>query len=189
VKTSGGIFNWRAFKYKPFSLYTLAVFTCFFGLYTRKCLARIKIDASQPGFNTYTVLTYIDVSATNAGIAPSFDVYLLAIANASSGVGRIMTGLLADRIGSVFHSEFCETINLASRLHVCDDSRHSPGGDCYLCLAFRGKPTIPDRRGHHLWVGTIFSVDTKVGLHSHQVRIGNIRRPAGCAPNPYGQYV
>ncbi|KAJ7872792.1 MFS general substrate transporter [Mycena olivaceomarginata] len=79
VKTSGGIFNWKAFKYKPFRLYTLAVFVCFFGL--------------------YTLLTYIDVSATNAGIAPSFDVYLLAFANASSGVGRIMTGLLADRIG------------------------------------------------------------------------------------------
>lgn len=41
------------------------------------------------------------MSATNAGIAPSFDVYLLAIANASSGVGRIMTGLLADRIGKL----------------------------------------------------------------------------------------
>ncbi|KAJ7739567.1 MFS general substrate transporter [Mycena metata] len=79
VKTSGGIFNWKAFKYKPFSLYTLAVFVCFFGL--------------------YTLLTYIDVSATNAGIDPSFDVYLLAFANGSSGVGRIMTGLLADRIG------------------------------------------------------------------------------------------
>ncbi|KAJ7087584.1 MFS general substrate transporter [Mycena belliarum] len=79
VITSGGIFNWKAFKYKPFSLYTLAVFVCFFGL--------------------YTLLTYIDVSATNAGIAPSFDVYLLAIANASSGGGRIMTGVLADRIG------------------------------------------------------------------------------------------
>ncbi|KAJ7352024.1 MFS general substrate transporter [Mycena albidolilacea] len=81
VKTNGGIFNWKAFKYKPFRLYTLAVFVCFFGL--------------------YTLLTYIDVSATNAGIAPSFDVYLLAFANASSGVGRIMTGLLADRIGCV----------------------------------------------------------------------------------------
>ncbi|KAF8194806.1 MFS general substrate transporter [Mycena galopus ATCC 62051] len=79
VKTSGGIFNWKAFQSKPFTLYTLAVFVCFFGL--------------------YTLLTYIDVSATNAGIAPSFDVYLLAIANASSGVGRIVTGLLADRIG------------------------------------------------------------------------------------------
>ncbi|KAJ6522361.1 MFS general substrate transporter [Mycena vulgaris] len=79
VKTSGGIFNWKVFKYKPFSLYTLAVFVCFFGL--------------------YTLLTYIDVSATNSGISPSFDVYLLAIANASSGGGRIMTGLLADRIG------------------------------------------------------------------------------------------
>ncbi|KAF8173184.1 MFS general substrate transporter [Mycena galopus ATCC 62051] len=81
VKTSGGIFNWRAFKYKPFRLYTLAVFVCFFGLYTRK------------------LLTYIDVSATNAHVAPSFDVYLLAFANASSGVGRIFTGVLADRIG------------------------------------------------------------------------------------------
>jgi len=79
VKTSGGIFNWRAFKYKPFTLYTLAVFVCFFGL--------------------YTLLTYIDVSAANAGIDPSFDVYLLAFANAASGVGRIMTGILADRIG------------------------------------------------------------------------------------------
>ncbi|KAJ7138059.1 MFS general substrate transporter [Mycena epipterygia] len=79
VKTSGGIFNWKAFKYRPFSLYTLAVFVCFFGL--------------------YTLLTYIDVSAIDAGIAPSFDVYLLAIANGSSGGGRIMTGLLADRIG------------------------------------------------------------------------------------------
>ncbi|KAJ6531021.1 MFS general substrate transporter [Mycena capillaripes] len=81
VETSGGIFNWKAFKYKPFSLYTFAVFICFFGL--------------------FTLLTYIDVSATNVGIAQSFDVYLLAFANASSGVGRIMTGLLADRIGSM----------------------------------------------------------------------------------------
>ncbi|KAJ7283217.1 MFS general substrate transporter [Mycena rebaudengoi] len=81
VKTSGGIFNWKAFKYKPFSLYTLAVFVCFFGL--------------------YTLLTYIDVSATNAGINPSFTVYLLAFANGSSGVGRIMTGLLADRVGCI----------------------------------------------------------------------------------------
>ncbi|KAJ7080079.1 major facilitator superfamily domain-containing protein [Mycena crocata] len=84
VRTSGGIFNWKAFKYKPFSLYTLAVFVCFFGLYTCK-------------FSF--LLTYIDVSATDAGMAPSFAVYLLAIANGSSGVGRIMTGLLADRVG------------------------------------------------------------------------------------------
>ncbi|KAJ7706738.1 MFS general substrate transporter [Mycena rosella] len=72
VKTSGGVFNWKAFKYKPFSLYTLAVFV---------------------------LLTYIDVSATNAGIDTSFDVYLLAIANAASGGARITCGMVADRIG------------------------------------------------------------------------------------------
>ncbi|KAJ7147858.1 MFS general substrate transporter [Mycena crocata] len=72
VRTKGGIFNYKAFKYKPFALYTFGVFV---------------------------LLTYIDVSATDAGMAPSFAVYLLAIANASSGAGRIMTGLLADRVG------------------------------------------------------------------------------------------
>ncbi|KAJ7628741.1 MFS general substrate transporter [Roridomyces roridus] len=66
IHTSGGIFNFAAFKSKPFYLYTLAVFVCFFGL--------------------YTLLTYIDVSATSAGIDPSFDVYLLSFANAASGV-------------------------------------------------------------------------------------------------------
>lgn len=79
VKTTGGIFNWKAFRYRPFALYTLGVFVCFFGL--------------------YTPLTYLDVSATNAGVDRSFDVYLLAFANAASGGGRIMTGILADRIG------------------------------------------------------------------------------------------
>ncbi|KAJ7074568.1 MFS general substrate transporter [Mycena amicta] len=81
VKTSGGVFNWRAFKFLPFLLYTLAVLVCFFGL--------------------YTLLTYIDVSATKAGISPSFDVYFVSLANASSGVGRILTGILADRIGCI----------------------------------------------------------------------------------------
>ncbi|KAJ6490505.1 MFS general substrate transporter [Mycena vulgaris] len=96
VKTSGGISNWKVFEYKPFSLYTLAVFVCFFGLYTCRSPSHSPIHAADL---SNTVLTYIDVSATNSGISPSFDVYLLAIANASSGGGRIMTGLLADRIG------------------------------------------------------------------------------------------
>ncbi|KAK7055754.1 MFS general substrate transporter [Favolaschia claudopus] len=65
VQTGGGIFNWKAFKFPPFALYTFSVFVCFFGL--------------------YTLLTYIDISATSAGLDPSFDVYLLAFANAASG--------------------------------------------------------------------------------------------------------
>nr|GAT46589.1 MFS general substrate transporter [Mycena chlorophos] len=91
VKTSGGVFNWRAFKFPPFLLYNLSVLVCFFGL--------------------YTLLTYIDVSATKAGIAPSFDVYLVSVANASSGVGRIFTGVLADRIG-------CMTVMIPGTLMV-----------------------------------------------------------------------
>ncbi|KAJ3512143.1 hypothetical protein NLJ89_g3694 [Agrocybe chaxingu] len=49
----------------------------------------------------YTVLTFIDVSAIRAGVSPDFSFYLLSIANASSGIGRILTGLLCDRVGAI----------------------------------------------------------------------------------------
>ncbi len=45
------------------------------------------------------VLTYIDVSATNAGVPEDFSFYLVSIANCSSGFGRYFAGLLGDRIG------------------------------------------------------------------------------------------
>jgi len=45
------------------------------------------------------VLTYIDVSAIAVGISPDFSFYLVSIANASSGLGRILTGITADRFG------------------------------------------------------------------------------------------
>jgi len=79
IHVSGGLFNWKAFKYPPFSIYTASSFISFLGL--------------------YTVLTYIDLSATSAGIDPSFDVYFLAIANASSFIGRVLSGYFSDRVG------------------------------------------------------------------------------------------
>ena len=45
------------------------------------------------------VLTYIDVSASAAGISPEFSFYLVSIANAGSGLGRILSGMLADKFG------------------------------------------------------------------------------------------
>lgn len=45
------------------------------------------------------VLTYIDVSATHVGISEDFSFYLVSIANAGSGIGRIGGGILADRFG------------------------------------------------------------------------------------------
>ncbi|TCD70280.1 hypothetical protein EIP91_004181 [Steccherinum ochraceum] len=47
----------------------------------------------------YTVLTYIDVSAVHAGLDPNFTYYLVAIANAASGFGRLGGGYYADRFG------------------------------------------------------------------------------------------
>ena len=46
------------------------------------------------------VLTYIDVSAVEAGVPDDLAFYLLAIANACSAVGRITGGVLSDRAGT-----------------------------------------------------------------------------------------
>lgn len=81
IRVAGGVFNFKAFKYAPFSIYTAASFVSFLGL--------------------YTLLTYIELSATTAGIDPSFDVYFLAIANASSFIGRVLSGFLSDRLGCI----------------------------------------------------------------------------------------
>ncbi|KAJ4466245.1 major facilitator superfamily domain-containing protein [Lentinula aciculospora] len=78
---SRGLFNLAAFSELPFSMYAMAVITGFLGL--------------------YTVLTYIDLSALAVGVSPDMAVDLVAIANASSGFGRIAAGLMADRIGAL----------------------------------------------------------------------------------------
>ena len=48
-----------------------------------------------------TVLTYLDLSATTMGISPEFSFYLLSIANAGSGLGRIASGILGDKFGAI----------------------------------------------------------------------------------------
>ncbi|KAF8584118.1 MFS general substrate transporter [Ramaria rubella] len=79
VNVSGGLFNLRIFKYKPYTIYTISGFFTFLGL--------------------YTVLTYIDSSAAFYGVSPNLSFYLVAIANASSSMGRVMSGIVSDRIG------------------------------------------------------------------------------------------
>ena len=47
------------------------------------------------------VLTYLDVGAISHGISPNFSFYLIAIANASSAVGRLAAGFAGDKLGAV----------------------------------------------------------------------------------------
>ncbi|KAI3618137.1 monocarboxylate permease [Moniliophthora roreri] len=77
----GGMLNLSAFKFAPFTIWSLAAFINFLGL--------------------YTALTYIDISAVRAGISQDFSFYLVAIANASSGLGRVTAGFVADKIGPI----------------------------------------------------------------------------------------
>jgi len=45
------------------------------------------------------VPTYIDLGATRVGISPEFSFYFVSFANAGSGLGRILSGFLANKFG------------------------------------------------------------------------------------------
>ncbi|KAL6309351.1 MFS general substrate transporter [Sparassis latifolia] len=78
---SGSFINLAAFRFMPYTLYTVAALVNWLGL--------------------YTVLTYIDVSAAQAGVPQTFSFYLLPIANAGSAFGRLSGGIIADHIGQL----------------------------------------------------------------------------------------
>ncbi|KAL0579399.1 hypothetical protein V5O48_002624 [Marasmius crinis-equi] len=80
-RVSGGIFNPHIFLSPVFSLYCLAIWVSFLGL--------------------YTVLTYIDISAIRIGISSDFSFYLVSIGNAASLVGRLLSALMVDRCGPI----------------------------------------------------------------------------------------
>ncbi|KAI0628578.1 MFS general substrate transporter [Trametes polyzona] len=75
----GPFINLALFKSAPYSIYTLALFVGFLGL--------------------YTCLTYLSVSGIVVGIDPDLAFYLLSIANACSWIGRLGGGLAADCYG------------------------------------------------------------------------------------------
>ncbi|KAG8925426.1 hypothetical protein FRC02_009691 [Tulasnella sp. 418] len=81
VHVSGGLFNLRAFKSAPYTLYVVASCLAYLGLYTQ--------------------LTYIDVFGVLNGISPEYSFYLVAIANAGSLVGRLGSGPICDRFGNL----------------------------------------------------------------------------------------
>ncbi|KAK0206036.1 major facilitator superfamily domain-containing protein [Desarmillaria ectypa] len=81
ANSSGGILNLKAFINAPYTLWCLSTFTAFLGI--------------------YTVLTYISVSATAYGVSPDVAFYLVSIVNASSGIGRIVAGICADRFSAL----------------------------------------------------------------------------------------
>ncbi|KAJ7104537.1 major facilitator superfamily domain-containing protein [Mycena crocata] len=78
---AGGLFNPAAFKNLAYTVYCLAGIVSFLGL--------------------YTVLTYIDVSATSVGIPSDFSFYLISMANGASLFGRLMAGVTTDKFGAV----------------------------------------------------------------------------------------
>ena len=67
----------------------------------------IRVGSTLPCYHRMSnldplkVLTYIEVGAIAVGISPGFAFYLLSITNASSGVGRVICGVLGDKLGAL----------------------------------------------------------------------------------------
>ncbi|KIN99867.1 hypothetical protein M404DRAFT_30126 [Pisolithus tinctorius Marx 270] len=82
MNVQGGLLNLSAFRNIAYTIYCISGILCFLGL--------------------YTALTYLPASATTVGVSSNFAFYLVAIANAASGFGRLSAGWLADRIGKYY---------------------------------------------------------------------------------------
>jgi hypothetical protein len=89
------MFDTSCFRSMAFTTYCISAFFSFLGIYTR---GLICFDVGNAN-SLPQVLTYLDISAISIGLSDDVSFYFVAIANASSGVGRCAAGLLADAIG------------------------------------------------------------------------------------------
>ncbi|KAG6332856.1 hypothetical protein ID866_6232 [Astraeus odoratus] len=77
----GGIFNWTAFKNPAFTCCVIAYNVTLLGL--------------------YVPLIYLDLSGQDGGLSPNFTFYTISIANCASLIGRLSSGVLADKYGAL----------------------------------------------------------------------------------------
>lgn len=81
INVHGGLFNLKSFRNKAYSIFCVAGILGFLGL--------------------YTVLTYVSLSAVAIGGSENLAFYIIAIANGASIFGRLLSGLMADKIGAL----------------------------------------------------------------------------------------
>ncbi|KAF8556571.1 MFS general substrate transporter [Imleria badia] len=100
----GGLLNCAALKNPAYAVYCISSVTTFLGLYTggfSPFFTQIRWLNICSTNARRIVLTYIPISAVQMGVSNDFAFYFIAIANGSSGLGRITAGLLADRFGAI----------------------------------------------------------------------------------------
>ncbi|KAG2154105.1 MFS general substrate transporter [Suillus clintonianus] len=81
VDVRGGLFNLKAFRNKAYTIYCISGIMILLGIYTE--------------------LTYMSVSAVAIGVSKDSSFYIIAITNAASTFGRLLSGLLADKFGAL----------------------------------------------------------------------------------------
>ncbi|KAK7444102.1 hypothetical protein VKT23_015499 [Stygiomarasmius scandens] len=79
AKPTGGIASVPLFKCAKFTAHCISAFLIYMGF--------------------YTLPTYVASTATSVGISPQSAFYLVSVANGCSGVGRLLAGPMADRLG------------------------------------------------------------------------------------------
>jgi MFS transporter, MCT family, solute carrier family 16 (monocarboxylic acid transporters), member 10 len=131
VSGQDGLIHLRPFLKPALFLFTLAGFFCFLGLYA--CTSDLSVICF-PSDHHLPVLTYIEPAAIFVGIDADKAFYLLSIANASSALGRICSGIAADRFGSL--TVIIPMTALAGVLQYAWPFVHSYGGYVGLAIVY-----------------------------------------------------
>lgn len=115
-KQARALLDLEAFKFAPYTLFSLAMFLSFAGLYV-------------PIFN---IITWGQV---HAHVKTKLSFYMLAVLNAASAFGRIIPGLLADRYKAAFElAIICMTI--AGILAYSAIAIHNLGGIVVFAILY-----------------------------------------------------
>jgi MCP family monocarboxylic acid transporter-like MFS transporter 10 len=125
----------------------------------------------------HLVLTYIESSAIAAGIEPSKAFYLVSIANAASAIGRIGSGLVADRVGPL--NVIMPMTALAGVLTYIWPSVHSYGGFIGLAIVYgTGSGTfVALLIAPTIALGEIGDIGRRVGMYMTILALGALAGP------------
>jgi hypothetical protein len=95
TKAPGGILGLHVFWDNVYISFCASTFVLFLGLFTGTSFPTHYLYSAH----AFLVLIYISSSAIEFGMSRDFAFYLVSVTNFSSGFGRIVCGILGDRIG------------------------------------------------------------------------------------------
>ncbi|KAJ3930697.1 MAG: hypothetical protein NXY57DRAFT_874319, partial [Lentinula lateritia] len=104
----------------------------------------------------YTFTTYIATSAISNGVPVNFSFYLVAICNACSGLSRLTSGFIADRLGAL--NLMVPATCLSGAIYYIWPFSHSQVGSIFLSVFYGPVLALGDRNQLGQRIGILMSM-------------------------------